>query len=444
MGRGMVRRGSIGRRGGTRLGRARRGGGDARVPRPGREERSDEIRARSRSRADAREAARARARVGGWRTSDVVLVPAALRAEAILAHVARRAPRELRARTGDATTLTGSSAHRDVPNFIVASATFARRSNRATTTIERAMNFNDVRRARQQCPPRRFFARAISAIIRAPRDRSNPPRAPGVDADGPCSLADLGLLLPPRAMGKNDDDDLYDELYGDDDDEALPIPAALPPKPAFAIPKVAAEPPPAPAPAPTRRRTSPPRRAPRRRRRRRQRRRFRHRPERPDVGDPDDPDDFKIVLDDTEELYGVGATAAAAARTATRVLTPARVPPKTHPPPPAAAAAAPRPEATTGGPPPPRARPMAHPQSTTGARRTFATARARAGSGAGAAKRPPPRRRLRHAHEPRRAPSRSERRARPPALLPAPGAAACRRIAARGEPRPSAATAASG
>ena len=131
---------AIGGRGGTRLVRARRGGGDARVPRPGREERSDEIRARSRSRADAREAARARARVGGWRTSDVVLVPAALRAEAILAHVARRAPRELRARTGDATTLTGSSAHRDVPNFIDASATFARRSKRATTTIERAMN----------------------------------------------------------------------------------------------------------------------------------------------------------------------------------------------------------------------------------------------------------------------------------------------------------------
>ena len=73
-------------------------------------------------------------------------------------------------------------------------------------------------------------------------------------------------------MGK-DDDDLYDELYGDDDDEAMPIPAAPPPKPAgFKIPKAVpatVEVPPPPPP--------PPRRP---ERRRRQRRRLRHRPER--------------------------------------------------------------------------------------------------------------------------------------------------------------------
>ena len=102
-------------------------------------------------------------------------------------------------------------------------------------------------------------------------------------------------------MGK-DDDDLYDELYGDDDDEAMPIPAAPPPKPAgFKIPKavpatVEVPPPPPPPPAaPNADDDSDDD--------------FDIALNEPDVGDPDDPDDFKIVLDDTEQLYGTGHTA---------------------------------------------------------------------------------------------------------------------------------------
>ena len=104
-------------------------------------------------------------------------------------------------------------------------------------------------------------------------------------------------------MGGDDDDALYDELYGDDDD-AVELPAAPQPKPAggFKIPKTA------PAPVEEPEQTPPP-------------------AEtgaetksddddsdddfdialnEPDVGDPDDPDDFKIVLDDTEALYAQG------------------------------------------------------------------------------------------------------------------------------------------
>jgi hypothetical protein len=111
-------------------------------------------------------------------------------------------------------------------------------------------------------------------------------------------------------MGGDDDDDLYDELYGDEDDAVISLPAAPVAKPnVFKIPKTqpVVEPEPEPEPEPV--------------------------PEpvgdddatdgnaasdsdddfdialnEPDVGDPDDPDDFKIVLDDTEALYGVGAT----------------------------------------------------------------------------------------------------------------------------------------
>ena len=99
-------------------------------------------------------------------------------------------------------------------------------------------------------------------------------------------------------MGK--DDDLYDELYGDDDDEARPIPAAPPRSPRIQDPQGG-----------PRHGGGLPRRRP---------------PaapnadddsdddfdialNEPDVGDPDDPDDFKIVLDDTEQLYGTGHTA---------------------------------------------------------------------------------------------------------------------------------------
>jgi hypothetical protein len=55
------------------------------------------------------------------------------------------------------------------------------------------------------------------------------------------------------AVDGGDDEDLYDELYGDDDDEAMPIPAAPPPvrpAPVFKIPPSTAAPPPQAAPPP--------------------------------------------------------------------------------------------------------------------------------------------------------------------------------------------------
>ena len=105
-------------------------------------------------------------------------------------------------------------------------------------------------------------------------------------------------------MGGDDDDALYDELYGDDDD-AVELPAAPQPKPSgggFKIPKTAPAPVEEPVHAP------PPAEAP-----------AETKPDdddsdddfdialnEPDVGDPDDPDDFKIVLDDTEALHAQG------------------------------------------------------------------------------------------------------------------------------------------
>ena len=105
-------------------------------------------------------------------------------------------------------------------------------------------------------------------------------------------------------MGGDDDDALYDELYGDDDD-AVELPAAPQPKPSgggFKIPKTAPAPVEEPAYAP------PAAEAP-----------VETKADddesdddfdialnEPDVGDPDDPDDFKIVLDDTEALYAPG------------------------------------------------------------------------------------------------------------------------------------------
>ena len=97
-----------------------------------------------------------------------------------------------------------------------------------------------------------------------------------------------------------DDDDLYDELYGDDDDEAMPIPAAPPRSPRDSRSPRRTPPrwrfPPAAAPAaPNADDDSDDD--------------FDIALNEPDVGDPDDPDDFKIVLDDTEQLYGTGHTA---------------------------------------------------------------------------------------------------------------------------------------
>ena len=105
-------------------------------------------------------------------------------------------------------------------------------------------------------------------------------------------------------MGGDDDDALYDELYGDDDD-AVELPTAPQPKPSgggFKIPKTAPAPVEDPAPSPP---NAEPNAEPK--------------PDdddsdddfdialnEPDVGDPDDPDDFKIVLDDTEALYAPG------------------------------------------------------------------------------------------------------------------------------------------
>ena len=104
----------------------------------------------------------------------------------------------------------------------------------------------------------------------------------------------------------DDDDDLYDELYGDEEDTPVELPAAPVPKSGgFKIPKVV-EPEPVPVPEPV---PEPTADATTAKADDSDSDDFDIALNEPDVGDPDDPDDFKIVLDDTEALYGVGATA---------------------------------------------------------------------------------------------------------------------------------------